>query len=152
MAAGDIVFYEQWYVDVQEGVHNMETDTFKLGLVTSTYTPASTDADPRWGAGGTTNTSTNEVTAGGNYTSGGPTGANPAVTLSSNAGVFDFDDISITQHASNPTNARWGIIYNDTATGKNCVGYVDLGTTIDLSAGDFSFAPNASGVSSLAAA
>ena len=46
MAAGDIVFYEQWYVDVQEGVHNMETDTFKLGLVTSTYTPASTDADP----------------------------------------------------------------------------------------------------------
>lgn len=149
MAAGDIVFFDQWLVDVQEAIHNMETDTIKLGLITSAVTPAATTTDPRWGAGGTTNFSTNQVTPGGNYSTGGPTIANNSVTLSGGAGVFDGDDISVTQHASNPTNARWGIIYSDTAAGKNCIGYLDLGTTIDLSAGDFSVAWNASGISSM---
>jgi hypothetical protein len=63
--------------------------------------------------------------------------------------VFDADDISITSHASNPTDARWGILYNDTAAGKNCVGYVDYGSVSDLTAGDFSITWNASGISSM---
>lgn len=149
MAAGDIIYFDQWCVDVQEAVHNMETDTFKLGLITSAVTPAATTTDPRWGAGGTTNFSSSQVTPGGNYTTGGPSIANPTVTLTGGAGVFDGDDISIAQHASNPTNARWGIIYNDTAAGKNAVGYLDLGAAIDLSAGAFSVTWNASGISSL---
>ena len=63
--------------------------------------------------------------------------------------MFDADDISIAQHASNPTNARWGILYNDTSAGKECVGFVDLGAAIDLSAGAFSITWNASGIASL---
>lgn len=149
MAAGDIVFFDQWLVDVQEGLHDHENDTFKLGLVTSSVTPAATTADPRWGAGGTTNLSSDQVTPGGNYSTGGPTIANPTCTLTGGAGVWDGDDISIAQNASNPTNARWGIIYNDTDTGKRAVGYLDLGTTIDLSAGAFSVTWNASGISSM---
>lgn len=149
MAAGDVVFFDQWLVDVQEGAHNMETDSFKLGLTDSTTTPATTTTDPRWGAGGTTNLSTDEVTAGGNYSAGGASVANPSVTLTGGAGVFDGDDVSIAQHASNPTNARWGILYNDTAAGKNAVGYVDLGAATDLSAGAFSVTWNASGISSM---
>lgn len=149
MAAGDVVFFDQFLVDVQEGIHNLETDVIKSGFTIGTTTPSATTADPRWGAGGTTNFSTEEVTAGGNYAAGGPTIANPTVTLTGGAAVFDGDDISITQHASNPTNARWEIIYNDTATGKNAIGYVDLGSSTDLSAGDFSTAWNASGISSM---
>jgi hypothetical protein len=149
MAAGDIVYFDQWCVDVQEAVHNMETDTFKLGLITSAVTPAATTTDPRWGSGGSTNFSSSQVTPGGNYSTGGPSIANPTMTLTGGAGVFDGDDISIAQHASNPTNARWGIIYNDTAAGKNAVGYLDLGAAIDLSAGAFAVTWNASGISSL---
>ena len=149
MAAGDIVFYDAFLVNVQEKVFNLETDTIKLGLVTSTYTPTATDAEPCWGAGGTTNTSTNQVTPGGNYVTGGASVANPTVTLTGGAGVFDGDDVSIAQHASNPTNARWGVLYSDTATNKECLGYVDLGTTIDLSAGAFSVTWNASGIMSM---
>jgi len=152
MAAGDVVFYEQFYVDVQEGIHNLETDAIKLGLVTSTYTPTAADADPRWGAGGTTNTSTNEVTAGGNYTAGGVAIGNNSVTLTGGDGVFDGDDVTITQNVSNPTDARWGVIYNDTAAGKQAIGYLDLGAVIDLSAGDFTVSWNASGISTLGAA
>lgn len=149
MATGDVVFFDQFLVDVQEKVHNLESDTIKLGLITSAVTPAATTADPRWGAGGTTNFSSNEVTPGGNYSAGGASMANPAVTLSGGAAVFDTDDVSITQNGSNPTNARWGIIYNDTATGKNCLGYLDLGADTDLSAGDFTVTWNVSGITSL---
>jgi len=149
MATGDVVFFDQWLVDVQEGVHNLETDTIMYGITDSTTTPAATTADPRWGAGGTTNLSTDEVTAGGNYSAGGSSVANPSVTLSGGAGVFDGDDISIAQDGSNPTDGRWGIIYNDTASGKNCIGFVDLGAVIDLSAGAFSNTWNASGISSM---
>jgi len=149
MASGDVVFFDQYMVDVQEKIHNQETDSIKVGLITSAATPAATTADPRWGAGGTTNFSSSEVTPGGNYSTGGSSAANPSVTLSGGAAVFDADDISILQNASNPTNARWGIIYNDTATGKNCLGYVDLGSDRDLSGGDFSIAWNASGITSM---
>ncbi len=149
MSAGDIVFFDQWLVDVQEKLHDHENDTFKLGLITNAVTPAATTTDPRWGAGGTTNLSSSQVTPGGNYATGGPAIGNPTVTLSGGAAVFDGDDISIAQHASNPTDARWGIIYNDTDAGKRAVGYVDLGAVIDLSAGAFSTAWNASGISSM---
>jgi hypothetical protein len=149
VSAGDIVYFDQWLVDVQEGLHDMENDTPKLGLITSAVTPAATTPDPRWGAGGATNLSSSQVTPGGNYSSGGPTIANPTVTLTGGAAVFDGDDISIAQNASNPTNARWGIIYNDTDTGKRAIGYLDLGADINLSAGAFSVAWNASGISSL---
>ncbi len=149
MAAGDIVAFDQFLVDVQEKLHDLETDTFKVGLITSAVTPSATTADPRWGAGGTTNFSSNQVTPGGNYSTGGPTIANNAVSLSGGAAVFDGDDISITQNASNPTNARWGIIYNDTDAGKRATHYIDLGTTIDLSSGNFTITWNASGIHSL---
>lgn len=149
MAQGDVIFFDQFLVDVQEKLHDLENDTIKLGLITSSTTPAATTSDGRWGAGGSTNLSTNEVTAGGNYSAGGPTIANNSVTLSSGAAVFDGDDISISQNGSNPTNARWGIIYNDTDAGKRAIGYLDLGSDTDLSAGDFSVAWNASGISSL---
>lgn len=152
MAIGDVVFVEQFYADVQEKVHNLETDTIKVGLVTDSTTPAADTSDPRWGAGGSTDWSTNEVTPGGNYSSGGAAAANPTVTLTAGEGVFDADDVSISQDASNPTDARWGIIYNDTASGKNVIGYVDLGGDVDLSGGDFSISWNASGISTMGAA
>ncbi|MCK9468214.1 MAG: hypothetical protein M0Q49_02250 [Porticoccaceae bacterium] len=152
MAAGDITFFDQWLVDVQEGLHDHENDTFKLGLITTATTPTGATSDPRWGAGGGTNLSSNQVTPGGNYSSGGPTIANPTVTLSGGAGVWDGDDISILQDANNPAGARWGIIYNDTDAGKRAVGFVDLGADIDLAAGDFSITWNASGISTLSKA
>ena len=71
------------------------------------------------------------------------------MTLSGGAGVFDGDDISILQDGANPTDALWGIIYNDTAAGKQVIGYIDLGAVTDLSSGDFSIAWNAAGISSM---
>lgn len=145
MAAGDIIWFDQALVDEAEALHDMELGTYKLALLTSAVTPAASDADPRFGAGGTTNYATNEVTPGGNYTDDGNSFANPVVTLTGGLAQFDADDFSIAQHASNPTNARWALVYN-TAAGLRALFAVDLGSALDLTTGAFSIAWNASGI------
>jgi hypothetical protein len=142
MAQGDVVFFNQFLEDEADKLHNLSTDDLYLGLITSAATPAATSSDPRWGTGGSTNFSTNEVSGtGGNYPADG---VNMSVTItdgiSRTGGTVDLlaDNVSIAQHASNPTDARWGIIYNYTAAGKQCVGFVDLGADSDLTSGPFS--------------
>ncbi len=149
MAIGDIVFFDQYLVDTQKKIHDLNTDVIKLGFIDSVTTPSATTPDPRWGAGGSTNLSSNEVTPGGNYSAGGPTIANTSLVLSSGLGLFDGDNISIAQDLANPNNARWGIIYNNTATGKNCLGYLDLGGVTDLSAAPLNVNWSASGIASM---
>lgn len=150
MSQGDVVVFAQAKLDLGKKVHDLSADALKLGLITNAVTPAATTADPRWGAGGGTNLSSSQVTAGGNYASGGPTLGSTTWTLSSSTATHDAADVSILQNASNPTNARWGIEYNNTATGKQALLYVDLGGVTDLTAGDFSITWNASGLFTLA--
>ena len=54
-------------------------------------------------------------------------------------------DYQITANVSNPTNARWLILYNDTAAGKQAIGFMDLGQDINLTLGLFDVTFNASG-------
>lgn len=150
MAQGDLVVFNRFKMDVGLKIHDLENDVLKFGLITNAVTPAANTSDPRWGAGGGTNLSSNQVSAGGNYASGGPSLSNPTYTESGGTATRDAGDVSIAQNASNPTNARWGIYYNDTATGKQCEGFLDLGGVTDLSAGDFSVTHNAAGLWTLA--
>lgn len=151
MAQGDVFVHDQFLVDALEGAtHNFSTATVKCALIKSLANggadPAITDADPCWGAGGTTNYSSAEVTAGGNYTAGGATCATPSVTLVSGKARLDFGDpASWAKAAGNPTNARWGIVYNDSATNKNVLGYVDLGSDFDMTGGALTITWNANG-------
>jgi hypothetical protein len=146
-AQGDLVFFDQFLVDVSEKLHDLENDTIKLALITNAVTPAATTADPRWGAGGTTNLSSNQVTPGGNYASGGATCANPSVTLTGGLARFDADDPAAwAANASNPTNARWGILYNDTDAGKRAIAFLDLGSVFDMTTGPLTVAWNANGL------
>lgn len=149
MAQGDVVFFDQFLVDVLEKRHDLEADDIKLALITNAVTPAATDADPRWGAGGSTNFSSNQVTPGGNYSTGGASIANPAVTLTGGLAMFDGDDVTWAQNASNPTNATWGIIYNNTDAGLRCLGYVDLGGAFNMTTGPLSVVWNANGLARL---
>lgn len=143
MAAGDITWFRRALLDIGLEVHQLETDTLKLALIDSVTTPSATTADPRWGAGGTTDFSARQVSpVGGTYTTGGATlqisagGAGTQTwTLVSDVPTLRADAVTWAQNASNPTNARWGIIYNDTAAGKQCLAFVDLGSVRDLTAG-----------------
>lgn len=148
MASGDFVWFNQAKLNIGLKIFNLETDTLKLALVTASVTPTASTADPCWGAGGSTNLSSYEVTPGGNYSAGGSTVANNTFTEASGIATLDGDGISIAPHASNPTNARWAILYSDTATAKNALGFVDLGGTTDLTTG-FAATPNDSGIMTL---
>ncbi len=148
MAAGDFTWFTQAKVDLGLARHNLGSggNTLKLALVTAVVTPAETDAAPHFGGTGTTNYATNQVSAGGNYAAGGATLANQSVVASGANAKFDADDVSWSKNASNPTNARWGILYNDSDANKRALGFVDLGGAIDMSAYDLTVQWNASGI------
>jgi len=109
------------------------SDTIKMGIITNAQTPNITDSDPRWGAGGTQNYSTAEVTPGGNYSAGGISLAGTTSTLSGAvASLNATSPISLAANASNPTGAFWGIFYDSTDAGKHVFGFIDLGGSLSL--------------------
>jgi hypothetical protein len=89
------------------------------------------------------------VTPGGNYSTGGPTIGSTTYSETTGTATFDGSDISIAVNGSNPNNARWGIVYNDTSAGKEAVAFLDLGGVTDLTAGTFTVTWNASGIFAL---
>lgn len=134
---------------------DLSTDTIKMGIIDATApVPSATTALPAWGAGGTTDLSTNEVATGAtnNYPLGGvditATGtkweytAGPPPTWQLNAST-----VNITQADNNPSNAAYGIVYDDSSTPKYCIGIVEINTAgADLSAGNFSITWHADGL------
>ena len=147
MAIGEFKRFNQFKLDMAKALHDLSTITIKFAIVKSAANggvdPTAALADPRWGAGGTTNLSSSEVTAGGNYTAGGET---IACTLSESSGEIKLDmdtDLQWLLNASNPTNGRWIIAYNDTDAGKRAIGYIDLGSDRDMTAGDVKYAADA---------
>jgi hypothetical protein len=146
MAAGDMVVFEQALAYMIDGGWE-PADTIKVALVTSAVTPAAADAVPSM-SGGTTNYT--EVTAGGGYTAGGETLDTLDNCVTEVGGTVTFDDtgatVTWTQNGASPTDARWAIIYNDTDATNRAIAFMDLGATIDLSAGDLTITWNASGI------
>jgi len=125
---GDIIVFNQTLLDLGKAVHDFSTHTFRVGLITSAVTPAVDTADPRWGAGGTTDFSAQQVPLGTAYA--GPVAlASVAFALSGANAVLDCADVVVDKdEADGFLSARWGIVYNDSAAGKNAVLAVDLGT------------------------
>ena len=149
MAAGDITWFDQALLDLGEKIHDLSSDTFKLGLVTSVVTPTGATSDPRWGSGGGTNLSTNAVATGTAWT-GPVTLSGVTWTIVSGTPTFDASDPStIAQDASGFTNARWGVIYNDTDAGKRALCFIDLGSDRSIVTGPLTLTFNASGVLTL---
>lgn len=148
MAAGDWKWFAQGLHDIGNKVIDLDTDVLKFGLVTAVLTPTVTLAAPCWGAGGTNNMSTNQIATATSYT-GPVTLASVTWTKDATGSVLDFADPAvIAQDAGGATNIAWLILYSDTATNKQCIGYQELSTagTISLVAGSLTLTESASGV------
>lgn len=143
MASGDVTFFHQFKVDMGNKIHDLDSDTWKVGFITSAVTPAANDAAPHWAGTGTTNYATNQVTPGGNYATGGPSLASVSFSNSGGTVTWSAQKISIASDAGNPTNARWGIVYNSTDANKRAAAILDFGSARDLTAGLFEFKFNA---------
>ena len=147
MAAGHFALVVKYtangFTGVSPGFGGWATNTLKFGIMGQYYggssTPHLADSDPRWGSGGSQNWSTGEVTPGGNYSAGGITLTGATINAPGQGGsvtIFKIDSpILLTAHASNPTNAYWGVFYDSTDSGKHVIGLLDLGGPISLVSG-----------------
>ncbi|NBV95813.1 MAG: hypothetical protein EBR90_03365 [Actinobacteria bacterium] len=151
MAAGDFKFFAQGLHDLGNKIHDLDNDDWRMGIVTSTTTPAVNTAAPHWGGTGTTNFATNQVATGTAYT--GPIVLTAeAWTLNATGAAMDVADVTISQDASGFTNGRWGIVYNNTDANKRAIGYLDLGSDRSIVGGSLTIQMNASGILSLSQA
>lgn|SRR5574337_7777 len=132
MATGTVKWFDQGLLDLGNKKHNLASDTLKMGIVTG-VTPAHTTADPRWGAGGTTNYSSSQVVTTGTTYTGPLTLASVTWTIVSNVPTLRAGTITLNQDASGFTNGAYGIIYNDTSAGKEALGFIELSSTNALS-------------------
>lgn len=129
MATGDIKWFAAGLKALGDKVHNLGSDTLKLGIVTNATVPSIDTADPRWGAGGTTNFLSNQVATGGaSYTAPVTLASVTWTTVGSGPGVptLRASDITLAQDASGFTNGAYGIIYNDTDASKRAIAYIEL--------------------------
>lgn len=135
MARGDVHWFNRGLLDLGAKRHDLSADSLRLGIVDNVTPPTVNTADPRWGSGGTTNFSSNQVDLATGYS--GPI-ALASVTWSqvSNVPTLRANVVTIPQDAAGFTDAAWGIIYNDTDTGKRALAFVDLGGPVGNVAGD----------------
>jgi hypothetical protein len=135
MATGDIKFFAQALHDLGNKIHDLDGDAIKLGLITSAATPLLSTAAPHWGGTGTTNFATDQVATGTSYSTGGPTLASVTWTLVSNVPTLRAAVITIDQDLTGFTDARWGILYNNTDANKRGIAFVDLGSDRSIQGG-----------------
>jgi len=137
MATGTVKWFAPGLLDLGNKVHNLSSDTLKLGIVTTTTVPAIGTAAPHWGGTGTTNFAANQVVTTGTQYTGPKTLASVTWTNVSSVPTLRAADIAMTIDASGFTNGAYGIIYNDTDANKRALGWVELNAagTLSLVAG-----------------
>lgn len=137
------LIYNSFKRDQMNGSIDLDTDTIKMMLVTSTYTPNQDTHTKRSDV-------TNEVVGTG-YTAGGVALANKTVVVDNtgNTGVFDADDITI---ATATITARGAVLYKSrggASTADELIAYLDFGSDISSTAGNFVVTFSASGILTL---
>lgn len=107
-----------------EKVHNLGSDTLKLML--SNVAPLATNG---------VKTDITEISAGNGYTAGGAT-----VTITGSVqtgGTYKLTGNDVVFSATGAVGPfRYVVLYNDTATNKNLIGWYDYGTSITMANGE----------------
>ena len=141
MASGlyGITFLNALKDDLAIDLDDTTADRFKVMLVTSSYTPD-------FGAHDFYADVTNEVAAGGGYSTGGKSLASVTLTQSGGTITWDADDVTWT---SSTITARGAVVYDDSLASDPLIAYIDFGSDKSSSAGDFVLSFNASGIFTL---
>lgn len=118
---------------------NYITDTIKVMLCTSAYTPNQDTHIYK-------SSITNEVTGTG-YTAGGATLTNKTMTYDGATNTIKLDANDVTW-ASSTITARYAVIYDSTGTDSTStlLGYIDFGENKISSAGDFKITWDTNGI------
>ena len=117
-----------------------DTDTIKVALLTSSYTP---DQD----AHDYLNDVSSYEVSGTGYTAGGNTLASKTVTYDSANNVIVLDAADTTW-ASSTITARYAVVYDSTGTASTSalIGYVDFGSDQSSTNGNFTITWDSTGI------
>lgn len=153
MAQGTLKWFAQGLHDLGNKIHDLDTDDWRMGIVTG-VTPAVNTAAPHWGGTGTTNYATSQVVTTGTSYTGPIVLTSEAWTLTATGAAMDFANISLAQDASGFANGAYGIVYNNTDANKRAIGYIELSATnvASLVSGAITITFHASGTLALAQA
>lgn len=139
------VIYNSFKQKIMNGSIDLDTDTIKASLHTSSYTPNQDSHD-------FFDDLTNEVSSSGSYTAGiagGITLTNKAVTADNtdNEGVFDADDLSVTTFTG---TFQWIVLRKDTgvASTSALIAAIDL-TSVAVTAGTLTVTWSSEGIINL---
>lgn len=136
------VIYNAFKKNIMNGGIDLDTDTIKVMLVTSSYVANQDTHEDRADV-------TNEVSGTG-YTTGGAEITSKTVTADNtdNEGVFDGADVT---WSTATITARGAVIYKSTGVAANdlLVCYLDFTSDQSSSAADFTIAWNAEGIVNL---
>jgi hypothetical protein len=149
MAQGTMKWFAQGLHDLGNKIHDLDSDDWRMGIVTTATVPAVNTAAPHWGGTGTTNFATNQVATTGTSYTGPLVLTSEAWTLTATGASMDWADtvMQLAQDASGFTNGAYGIIYNNTDVNKRAIGYLEISSTgaASLVAGAVNITLNASG-------
>lgn len=108
-----------------EKVHNLGSDTLKVML---------TNAAPT--AGDAQKSDLIEISAGNGYTAGGTAATISSSSQSGGTYKLVLADVVFTASGGAIATFRYAVLYNDTATNDELIGWWDYGATVDLADGE----------------
>lgn len=137
------VIYNSFKRDIMNGAIDLDTDTIKVMLVTSAYTP---DVDAH-----TKRSDITDEVSGTGYSAGGSALATKVVSVDNtdNEGVFDADDLT---WGSSSITARGAVLYKSrggASSADELIAYIDFGSDQISSSGNFTITWNAEGILNL---
>lgn len=134
--------YNDGKVALLDGTIDLDDDTIKVSLHTSSYSP-DIDADNFF------NDLTDELDESGNYTAGGEALASKTVIAddANNRAVFDAADLSWAALTSSGA-FRYGVMYKDTGTPSTSplIGYINFGVNQNPAGVNFTIQWHADGI------
>ena len=105
-------------------VHDLNADTLKVALTNTAPSASNTQLSD-----------ITQISNGNGYTTGGTAAASNAYSQTSGTGKLTANDVVFTASGSMGP-FRYAVLYNDTATNDELIGYWDYGSSITLSAGE----------------
>lgn len=115
--------FQSFVEAVAEKVHNLGSDTLKV-MLTNTAPSASN----------TVKADITEISAGNGYTAGGTAASITSSAQTSGTYKLVLADVVFTASGGAIGPFRYAVLYNDTATNKELIGYFDYGSSISINA------------------
>jgi hypothetical protein len=110
-----------------EKVHNLGSDVLKVALVPAANTPVNTN---------TQLSNITQIGAGNGYTSGGTQATIASSAQTSGTYKLVLNDVTFTASGGSIATFQYVVLYNDTATNKELIGWYDYGTTLSITTGN----------------